>query len=827
MTLKRTMAVAVLAAALLIAVTGVASYAQQSTPDIWQLAPSNSLLVVAFDTRHDNSSMRAMENAQDSQTRELWRNQRADMHKALESFATLFGISLDFAEDIASWDDQQCAFALLPDGERDVQPVYIMASKDSKAANALLQKILQPMKSVGNVESEPDTDYPITTFITKDKSTRVFASASGPLIAFSLSKPALKTALKAEGFAAGSNGEKAFRALAGSMIYAYGDPALLKLVTGPGDKKDPMLAGVSTALGNGAAMGVSVIDTGFKIRILGFPSQNGSTFIKQMVGPQQQGVLTANPAIPSGSLAVASLPNIGGVTAFAGVAMSQSPMVELLQAISTTPISAALTAALPMPAGVASAMASSEQDATDKLNKILNAAKQLKMKTAPATPIPGVQATAITVPGGPTLYLTQVSKYILLASDAQALASARATIGGEQPGIADSKTYKETMAGLDDSNILTVYTNLAPVQGLGFLISAAGLSQMTPFYDDIAKSLENTKALGIGVGLSDQAISATIFLRAKPELRPSYASFSSLVAVQAAVLFPVFARAREQARAAMDMSNMKELTLAAHMYADEHDGRLPTTAWRNQVRPYMKREAQSPSENVAYAYNKNLSGVNYQKIVNPSDVVIFFEAYPGVDSASRADAILPHGGQGIFAYVDGHVNRLAYVPDRSNWIPKVPTAKPAKKAAAKPTFVPAGSYIARIGTPNDSKYLQGWSHREISVFWGDHDAMRWSTPGSNLILPIKPGRAYQIKLDVHIPSYALMPGAGVYLGSKQIIPFKKTGNLVLTGIVPPVKSSSVELAVKSKYWSPSVLWPGVVDSRTLGVSVRSVTVTPK
>jgi len=45
--------------------------------------------------------------------------------------------------------------------------------------------------------------------------------------------------------------------------------------------------------------------------------------------------------------------------------------------------------------------------------------------------------------------------------------------------------------------------------------------------------------------------------------------------VLAAILFPVFARAREQARAASCTANLANIGLALKLYADDHDGALP------------------------------------------------------------------------------------------------------------------------------------------------------------------------------------------------------------------------------------------------------------
>lgn len=49
----------------------------------------------------------------------------------------------------------------------------------------------------------------------------------------------------------------------------------------------------------------------------------------------------------------------------------------------------------------------------------------------------------------------------------------------------------------------------------------------------------------------------------------------AIIAILAAILFPVFAKAREQARKASCTSNMKQLALALLMYAQDYDETLP------------------------------------------------------------------------------------------------------------------------------------------------------------------------------------------------------------------------------------------------------------
>ena len=72
----------------------------------------------------------------------------------------------------------------------------------------------------------------------------------------------------------------------------------------------------------------------------------------------------------------------------------------------------------------------------------------------------------------------------------------------------------------------------------------------------------------------------------------------AIIAILAAILFPVFARAREKARQASCQSNLKQLALGVLMYAQDYDETLPATPswgvsgslyhWWDKVMPYVK-----------------------------------------------------------------------------------------------------------------------------------------------------------------------------------------------------------------------------------------------
>jgi len=59
----------------------------------------------------------------------------------------------------------------------------------------------------------------------------------------------------------------------------------------------------------------------------------------------------------------------------------------------------------------------------------------------------------------------------------------------------------------------------------------------------------------------------------------------AIIAILAAILFPVFARARENARRSTCQSNLKQIMLGVLQYAQDYDERLPIYRWNNAAVP--------------------------------------------------------------------------------------------------------------------------------------------------------------------------------------------------------------------------------------------------
>lgn len=72
----------------------------------------------------------------------------------------------------------------------------------------------------------------------------------------------------------------------------------------------------------------------------------------------------------------------------------------------------------------------------------------------------------------------------------------------------------------------------------------------------------------------------------------------AIICILASILYPVFAKARGKGRQASCISNLKQIGVALHLYADDHDEMFPLDAdfgpacfWYERLDPYIKNRA--------------------------------------------------------------------------------------------------------------------------------------------------------------------------------------------------------------------------------------------
>jgi prepilin-type N-terminal cleavage/methylation domain-containing protein/prepilin-type processing-associated H-X9-DG protein len=186
----------------------------------------------------------------------------------------------------------------------------------------------------------------------------------------------------------------------------------------------------------------------------------------------------------------------------------------------------------------------------------------------------------------------------------------------------------------------------------------------------------------------------------------------AIIAILAAILFPVFARAREKARQASCQSNEKQMALAYLMYAQDYDeitpqhrcnkwpenagAASPGACYFQALEPYTKNTQifRCPSQMNAqrttcvtfgpkdYGINLNIPGRPLAKFARVSECIMIAETQCDIGYSQSALACsgstpcdrftVPHNEAGNIAFMDGHVKVQRYndlYRNTNAWIP--------------------------------------------------------------------------------------------------------------------------------------------------------------
>ena len=182
----------------------------------------------------------------------------------------------------------------------------------------------------------------------------------------------------------------------------------------------------------------------------------------------------------------------------------------------------------------------------------------------------------------------------------------------------------------------------------------------------------------------------------------------AIIAILAAILFPVFARAREKARQSSCLSNQKQWVIAWQMYIQDYDENIPPyairileptptwgTRWHVLLDPYIKNtqirlcpsnpEAYGVSYGLSYGYNGYylrdpqwgyaegadfLSEVSYPAecfVMGETDQGNYFLYYPGQAGYDHLVKFDRHNEGANYNFVDGHAKWLSKTYVFGNW----------------------------------------------------------------------------------------------------------------------------------------------------------------
>jgi prepilin-type N-terminal cleavage/methylation domain-containing protein/prepilin-type processing-associated H-X9-DG protein len=163
----------------------------------------------------------------------------------------------------------------------------------------------------------------------------------------------------------------------------------------------------------------------------------------------------------------------------------------------------------------------------------------------------------------------------------------------------------------------------------------------------------------------------------------------AIIAILAAILFPVFAQAREKARATACLSNIKQVNLALFMYVEDYDEQFPSgrydptnpnvldygQGWAGAIYPYTKNapifKCPDDSTNqigingvtlypVSYSLNYNVATHPALASLNaPSNTVLLIEVTGDQANAVVTDEIPTYATPAVFSSTGDGLNVLA------------------------------------------------------------------------------------------------------------------------------------------------------------------------
>ena len=260
--------------------------------------------------------------------------------------------------------------------------------------------------------------------------------------------------------------------------------------------------------------------------------------------------------------------------------------------------------------------------------------------------------------------------YFFLATSPDLVRQTLATRHGKQPGLLATPEF-QAMA------------KLAPADGNSFIYASPRLSQTV---QEIQKQLFRSGAIPGAKG----ALTEKLLFGSEPAYGLTVASHTATgwhvvavgnrdssaaalmlpavggVAVMAGLTLPALAKAKSKAQAISSVTQLKQVGLAARIYANDHNDIFPPAEnWcdtlKNELGSFkvLKAPADTSSGRCSYAYNAKLSRMDEGKI-NPGTVA-FFETEGGWNQHGGRELLLPaprQGGVYVIGFADGSVQQV-------------------------------------------------------------------------------------------------------------------------------------------------------------------------
>ena len=274
----------------------------------------------------------------------------------------------------------------------------------------------------------------------------------------------------------------------------------------------------------------------------------------------------------------------------------------------------------------------------------------------------------------------------------------------------------------------------------------------------------------------------------------------AIIAILAAILFPVFAQAREKARAVSCLSNMKQLGLGFTMYSQDFDEKNPNglnwsvpggNGWAGQLYSYVKSKAvyACPDDSTAnlvssYAYNSNNTnptGANVDSYTialynSPAKTILLSEVTGNVDPDNLYSVALDPSNPLSDSYLSAP--GVAY------------NGQGGRSAAGYGLYINGAGY-GYNGAPHTLKYATGYVRNSETEYYSQAAYFYYFAKAGR-----HTGGANNVMADDH--AKFLMPSA-VSAGVSTSDPTLCTGGYNVSGYVEAAGSQCSDSTIAATY----------------------------
>lgn len=287
----------------------------------------------------------------------------------------------------------------------------------------------------------------------------------------------------------------------------------------------------------------------------------------------------------------------------------------------------------------------------------------------------GLKSCSMEMPNpiGMVLQLTVASSgdYFFFTTTSELARNVQAVRKGQQPGLKSTPEFQNLAKHL-------------PAQGNQFIFVSARVGQALANFQQQALAGSGLSTAGVDamrrlLGIGEPSSSLTIGAHTATgwqstsvntkdnALAAVLAPTVAVAAIAMGAMLPALAKARGGAQNNENVSNLKQLGLAARMYAvDNKDKYPPADKWCDVLMAYAASEKVYKARNdsgpgrCSFAYNAKLSGMDEAK-VSPQ-TVLFFEAESGWNVSGGMELLLSkprQPGTYVVGFADGSVQQIS------------------------------------------------------------------------------------------------------------------------------------------------------------------------